>query len=90
MGIFKANDIRGIYPTELTPETCYRIGDYLPEIVGCRKILVGRDTRLSSDILFKQLVKGIFQGTIILSTTTFVIQDLLQQSYLLKCCRSSI
>lgn len=59
MGIFKANDIRGIFPEELSPEVCYRIGFYLPEILGCGRILIGRDARLSSVNVFEMLTRGI-------------------------------
>ncbi len=59
MGIVKANDIRGIYPDELNEETAWRIGFYLKEVLGCKKILIGRDGRRSSDILFSSLCAGI-------------------------------
>ncbi len=59
MGIFKSNDIRGIFPGELTPEISYRIGFYLPEALSCSRILVGRDARVSSDSIFELVSKGI-------------------------------
>ncbi len=59
MGIIKSNDIRGVYPDELNDETAYAIGFYLREILGCDRILVGRDGRESSDPLFAALSKGI-------------------------------
>ncbi len=59
MGIFKANDIRGKYPVELDQETLYSIGFYLPHILKTDKILVGRDTRTSSNEVFDILSKGI-------------------------------
>lgn len=59
MGIFKANDIRGIYPFELNLETIYSIGYYLPIILKTDTILVGRDMRTSSDEIFDMLAKGI-------------------------------
>lgn len=59
MGIFKANDIRGIYPSELNPESVYLIGYYLPVILKTSKILVGRDIRSSSNEIFDLLSKGI-------------------------------
>ena len=59
MGIIKSNDIRGIYPDELNDETAWRIGFYLKEILGCDRILVGRDGRGSSEPLFRALTEGI-------------------------------
>ncbi|MDX9799919.1 MAG: phosphomannomutase/phosphoglucomutase [Spirochaetia bacterium] len=59
MGIVKGNDIRGIYPDELNDETAWRIGFYLKKVLGCDRILVGRDGRASSEPLFKALCKGI-------------------------------
>ena len=59
MGIFKANDIRGIYPDELDPATIYKIGKLLPQILDVKEILVGRDVRISSDAIFDKLAEGI-------------------------------
>lgn len=59
MGIFKAYDIRGIYPEQLNKETAYRIGRALVAFLKVDKVVVGRDCRLSSDALFEALAKGI-------------------------------
>lgn len=59
MGIIKQNDIRGIYPGELSSETVYSIGYYLPEILETNTILVGRDSRVSSNSIFESLAQGI-------------------------------
>jgi phosphomannomutase len=57
--IFKSYDIRGIYPEELSQEVAFRIGKAFANKTTALKIAVGRDGRLSSDILFESLVKGI-------------------------------
>jgi phosphomannomutase len=59
--IFKAYDIRGIYGTDLTPETAHRIGRAFVTFLGasCRKVVVGRDIRPHSEPLFAALAKGI-------------------------------
>lgn len=57
--IFKSYDIRGIYPSELNQEAAYKIGRVFAEYTGARKIVVGRDMRLSSPALFEALTKGI-------------------------------
>jgi phosphomannomutase len=66
--IFKAYDIRGIYPEEINEETAYFIGRAFVEFIDQSSkenqnkpltIVVGQDNRLSSASLFKSLVKGI-------------------------------
>ncbi len=59
MKAFKAYDIRGVYGKELNPEIIYRIGYFLPRVLPAKKILVGRDIRLSSDEVFEALSRGI-------------------------------
>ena len=61
MSIFKAYDIRGVYPKELNEEIAYNIGKAFADFVNVRKILVGRDMRLSSDSLFRSLSRGIIE-----------------------------
>lgn len=59
--IFRAYDIRGIYPEEINEEAAYLIGRAFVKFLNKPKanIVVGRDNRLSSPALFKNLVKGI-------------------------------
>ena len=57
-GIFKAYDIRGLYPGELDSEVYRRIGRAFVDYLGATKIAVGRDCRLSSPELAKALVDG--------------------------------
>ncbi len=59
MGIFKAYDIRGTYPSELNEDIAYKIGRAFVEFLGCRQVCIGRDMRLSSDTLFNALAEGI-------------------------------
>lgn len=74
--IFKAYDIRGIYPEEINEEVAYLIGRSFVDFLAKEspKIAVGRDSRLSSPFLFKGLIEGIIKqgGRVIdigLSTT---------------------
>jgi len=46
--VFKAYDIRGIYPSELDEEGAYGIGRAYVEEFAAKRIAVGRDMRLSS------------------------------------------
>ena len=57
--IFKSYDIRGIYPTDLNEKTAYLIGRGFIEYTEAKRVVVGRDMRLSSPTLFEALTKGI-------------------------------
>ncbi len=46
--IFKAYDVRGVYPGELDEEGAERLGRVFPSLVNATRIAVGHDTRLSS------------------------------------------
>ncbi len=56
---FKAYDIRGAYGVDFTKEQVYKIGYFLPSLLKCDKILIGRDIRLSSEEIFTALAQGI-------------------------------
>ena len=62
MKAFKAYDIRGVYGVDFTKEDVYRIGFFLPQIMKCDKILVGRDVRVSSPEIFDSLSKGLIDA----------------------------
>ncbi len=63
--IFKAYDVRGLYPDEINKEIAYKIGQAFVRFVKKRRtvkkidIVIGRDNRLSSPVLFKGLSRGI-------------------------------
>ncbi len=57
--IFKAYDIRGVYPDELNEETGYKIGRAVAKFLKAKEIVIGRDNRPSSDNLFKVLSEGV-------------------------------
>jgi phosphomannomutase len=56
--VFKAYDVRGIYPTELDEEGGYAIGRAYVEQFEPDKIAVGRDMRLSSPSMAKAAIEG--------------------------------
>src|SRR5262245_41391061 len=58
-GIFKAYDIRGIYPTELNENAAYAIGRAFVTFLKADRVLVGRDMRLSGPQLFDAVTRGI-------------------------------
>jgi len=57
-GIFKAYDIRGLYPGQLHAEVARRVGRAFVDYLGARRIAVGRDCRLSSPELAAAFVEG--------------------------------
>ena len=59
MGIFKSYDIRGVFNKEWTGATARDIGMHLPGLLEARRIAVGRDVRLSSEEVFRELTRGI-------------------------------
>jgi phosphomannomutase len=62
MSIFKAYDVRGIYPTELNEPLAYQIGLAFADYLGEGPVVVGRDMRLSSPELTRGLCRGIADG----------------------------
>jgi len=58
-GIFKAYDIRGIYPTDLNEEAAYLIGRAFVTFLGASTVVVGRDMRLSGPAMFEAVTRGI-------------------------------
>ena len=59
---FKAYDLRGRMPGELNDQIAYRIGRAYAEFVKPRKVIVGRDIRLSSEQLAKSLEQGLLDA----------------------------
>jgi len=57
-GIFKAYDIRGRYPDELSEATARSIGNAFIRLLGAERIVVGRDMRLSSASLAGAFAEG--------------------------------
>ena len=63
--IFKAYDIRGIYPGQLNEETAYRVGKAYSEILHKENpgkklnVVVGNDMRVSTPSLKEKVIKGL-------------------------------
>ena len=57
-GIFKAYDIRGIYPGQLDEDLAYQIGRAYVAYLGARRIAVSRDMRVSSPTLAAAFTDG--------------------------------
>lgn len=58
-GIFKAYDIRGIYPTDLNEDGAYAIGRAFVTHVKAETVIVGHDMRLSGPAIFEAVTRGI-------------------------------
>jgi len=61
-GVFKAYDVRGLYPSQLDEDGAYRIGRGYVEHFEPKSIAVGRDMRLSSEPMAKAVVDGAADG----------------------------
>ena len=57
--IFRAYDIRGIYPDQVNKDLAYKLGSAFAVFLKPKKVMVGRDMRLSSADLSKSLIQGI-------------------------------
>ena len=59
--IFRAYDIRGVYPSAVNEESAYLIGRAFVKFLKKPKpdIVVGRDNRISSPVIFKALTRGL-------------------------------
>ena len=58
-GIFKAYDIRGIFPEQLNETIAEKIGRAIVVFLNAKKVVIGRDMRPHSTPLFHALVRGI-------------------------------
>ena len=59
---FKAYDLRGRIPDELNEDVAYRVGRAYAEFIKPKKVIVGRDIRLSSEELGKALEQGLLDS----------------------------
>jgi phosphomannomutase len=57
--IFKAYDVRGVYPDEINEDVVYRIGRAFVEYLHPTTVAVGRDMRISSPALAAALIRGL-------------------------------
>ena len=58
-GIFKAYDIRGVYPDDLDDDAARRIGSAFARFVKAPRVAVGRDMRTSSPTLSEAFSQGV-------------------------------
>ncbi len=63
MGIYFGTDgLRGIYGEEITPSIAFKCGNSLSRFCENKKVLIGKDTRVTGDILALSLINGLMQN----------------------------
>lgn len=62
LNYFGTDGIRGIYGKDLSKELCTKVGYALTKITPKAKILIGRDTRDSGELILNDLSEGISSG----------------------------
>jgi phosphomannomutase len=60
--IFRAYDMRGVYPTDLNEEVAYAAGQAFVRVMNAKKVVVARDVRPSGVSLSEALVRGITEA----------------------------
>ena len=56
--IFKAYDVRGLYPSEVNEDAARQIGRGFASYLGAKRIAVSRDMRLSSPSVAAAFIEG--------------------------------
>ncbi len=59
---FKAYDVRGQIPNQLNEDVAYRIGNATAKFLGAKRIVLGRDIRLSSGELADAVARGVAEA----------------------------
>lgn len=57
--MFKAYDIRGVYPEQINGDFAYAFGKTFVQVLGVKTVVIGRDMRISSDEIFERLSEGV-------------------------------
>ncbi len=60
--IFRANDIRGLYPSEINKEVAFKVGEALANIFADGIIVIAHDARRGAKILTEGLADGLKRG----------------------------
>jgi phosphomannomutase len=56
--VFKAYDVRGIYPSELDEDGAYAVGRAFVEVFETKRIAVGHDMRVTSPSMAEAVIRG--------------------------------
>jgi phosphomannomutase len=57
--IFKAYDIRGVYPSQIDEDAVYRIAQAYVKLINPKTVALGRDVRTSGDSLWEAAKRGL-------------------------------
>lgn len=57
--IFHGYDVRGIYPTQMTTDLAYELGQAFVAVMEAKNVVVGRDVRPSGAMLQQAMMEGI-------------------------------
>src|SRR5687768_12079220 len=57
--IFKAYDIRAVYPTQINAEITYAIGQAYAKLIEPKNVVVSHDVRKSGPELYAALIEGL-------------------------------
>ena len=57
--IFRAYDVRGIYPTQMNEQVAYAAGQAFVVITGAKRVVVGRDVRSTGESIQAALIQGV-------------------------------
>jgi phosphomannomutase len=60
--IFRAYDMRGTYPDQMNEAVAYAAGQAFVQVMGAKKVAVGRDVRATGVSLQEALIKGITEA----------------------------
>jgi phosphomannomutase len=60
--VFKAYDVRGVYPDEIDERAMHSIGGAFVRFLDAREVLVGRDMRVSSEPLARAFMEGVTEA----------------------------
>lgn len=75
--IFRAYDIRGIFPEEINEELVYAIAQAYIKLVKPKTVVVGHDVRKSSPVLYQALIKGLVDAGIDVVTIDGISTEML-------------
>lgn len=60
--IFKAYDVRGIYPGQINADVAYRVGQAFSAVIKPRVVVVGQDVRAHGSELKETLIAGLIES----------------------------
>ncbi len=60
--IFRAYDMRGLYPSQMNEAIAFAAGQAFVQILGAKKVVVGRDVRPSGVSLEEAMIRGITEA----------------------------